>query len=178
MQDCIDQLGDADVDVLGALFDLTSQRLLRLAIAVIGNQHDAEDAVQAVLVRVASQPKLLEAAACPWAYLLRMVRNEALSIGRKKRRWMSAGNLTKLITFRRVDELERNETNDAIWTALRSLPPEQTEVVVLKIWEEMTFAQIGRLLDTPLNTVASRYQYAMKKLAVRLTKQHGKVPCD
>ena len=107
-----------------------------------------------------------------------MVRNEALSIGRRKRRWMSVENLTKLVTFRRVDELERNETRDAIWTALRSLPPEQTEVVVLKIWEEMTFAEIAQLLDAPLNTVTSRYQYAMKKLARLLAKHDGKVHCD
>ena len=178
VKECTDQLGGAGVDMLGALFDLTSQRLVRLAIAVTGNQHDAEDAVQTVLVRIGSRPCVLATAACPWAYLLRMVRNEALVIGRRQRRWVSARDLTDLVTFRRVDELELEETHGAVWSAIRALPTEQAEVVVLKIWEEMTFAQIGQLLDTSTNTVASRYQYAMKKLARRLSKQHGEVPCD
>ena len=59
-----------------------------------------------------------------------------------------------------------------MWTALRTLPPEQAEVVVLKIWEDMTFAEIGTVLEESPNTVASRYQYAMAKLSKRLVKQH------
>ena len=175
---CVDRLESADVDVLSALFDLTSQRLVRLAIAVARNQHDAEDAVQTVLVRVAGRPNLLTTASCPWAYLLRMVRNEALVIGRRKHRLVSADNLTDLVTIRKVDELEREETHRAIWSALRTLPADQAEVVVLKIWEDMTFAQIGQLLDASPNTVASRYQYAMTKLAKRLSPQAGTVYRD
>jgi RNA polymerase sigma-70 factor (ECF subfamily) len=173
VQDCTDRLAVAGVDALGALFDLTSQRLVRLAVAITRNQHDAEDCVQTALVRVAREPGLLGSVACPWAYLLRMVRNEALRLGRRRR--PTAGDLTDLVTFRRVDELEREETHREVWAALRALPPEQAEVVVLKIWEEMTFAQIGQILDTSPNTAASRYQYAMVKLTRRLSPQHREV---
>ncbi len=44
------------------------------------------------------------------------------------------------------------------------LPPEQKEVLTLKIWGELTFDEIGRTLDLSLNTVASRYRYALQKL--------------
>lgn len=178
VKECTDQLGSVEVDVLSALFDLTSQRLVRLAIAVTRHQHDAEDAVQSVLVRVAGRPELLASASCPWAYLLRMVRNEALVIGRRRRRWLSDHRLSDLVTRCSVDELERAETHHAVWSALRRLPSEQAEVVVLKIWEAMTFAQIGELLDLSPNTVASRYQYAMAKLAARLSPQSKQVRCD
>src|SRR5215204_546266 len=147
VQDCVDRLSTAGVDALGALFDLTSHRLVRFAVAVTRNQHDAEDAVQTMLVRVAGRPQLLSPAACPWAYLLRMVRNEALQIARQKKRWIKAGNLNDLATFCGVDEIEREETYRAVWSALRTLPPQQAEVVVLKIWEEMTFAQIAAILE-------------------------------
>ena len=168
VQDCIDRLATTGVDALGALFDLTSHRLVRFAVAVTRNQHDAEDAVQTALVRVAGQPQLLTPVAYPWAYLLRMVRNEALLIARRRKRWAPAGRITDLVTLCRVDEMEREETYRAVWSALRTLPPEQAEVVVLKIWEDMTFAQIGAILETSPNTVASRYQYAMVKLSKRL----------
>lgn len=175
VRDCVDRLSTAGVDALGALFDLTSHRLVRFALALTRNQHDAEDAVQTSLVRVADRPQLLTPTACPWAYLLRMVRNDALLIARRKKRWANAVNLNDLVTNCRVDELEREETYRAVWTALRTLPPEQAEVVVLKIWEEMTFAQIATILDESANTIASRYQYAMTKLSKRLSKQHGRV---
>jgi len=35
---------------------------------------------------------------------------------------------------------------------------------VLKIWEDMTFAEIASVLDESPNTVASRYRYALQKL--------------
>jgi RNA polymerase sigma-70 factor, ECF subfamily len=166
---CADRLAAAGVDALAALFDLTSNRLVRFCVTVTRNQHDAEDAVQAALVKVASRPALLAAADNPWAYLLQIVRNESLAIMRRRRR-ASCSSLIDLATSRRIDELEQEETHRAVWMALRTLPTEQAEVVVLKIWESMTFAEIAHILEASPNTVASRYQYAMNKLAVKLTK--------
>src|SRR5262245_8613920 len=131
VRECTDRLNAFGVDALGSLFDLTSHRLVRYAVTVTRNQHDAEDCVQTALVRVARQPTLLASITCPWAYLLRMVRNEAFLIGRRQRQRPVTGDLTDLVTIRRVDELEREETHRQVWTALRTLPPEQAEVVVL-----------------------------------------------
>lgn len=166
-----EQLGQPETDVLGALFDLTAQRLVRLAVAITRNQYDAEDAVQAVMTRLAIRPDPVRHARSPWAYLLRMVRNEALLIARKKKRWItSTHSITDLVTRRRVDELEQEDTHRAVWSALRSLPAAQAEVIVLKTWEGLTFAEIADVLEASPNTVASRYQYGLQKLATRLQK--------
>ncbi len=164
----VNTLAALGVNSLGALYDLTARRLVRYAVTLTRNQHDAEDAVQAVLVRVAAQPKLLAAAKCPWSYLLRMVRNEALGILRRKKRCSHVSNLTDILTRRLVDEVELEDVHRAVWRALRALPTEQAEVVVLKIWEEMSFAGIAELLEIPQNTAASRYRYAMQKLSRQL----------
>ena len=71
-----------------------------------------------------------------------------------------------------VSELPDGEPDDsgltprqqAILRAVDRLPPEQKEVLTLKIWGELTFDEIGRTLDLSLNTVASRYRYALQKL--------------
>ena len=60
--------------------------------------------------------------------------------------------------------LERDERNQALLRAVEKLPKEQGEVLTLKIWGELTFDEIARTLDLSLNTVASRYRYALKKL--------------
>lgn len=170
VQETADRLAAVGVETLGVLFDLTAQRLVRFAATLTHHQQDAEDAVQAALTRLAGHPQRLAGLAHPWAYLLRMVRNEVLASVRHRQHCSTAGSLADLVTQCPVDEAEREESHRAVWAALRTLPPEQAEVVVLKIWEEMTFAQIGEILDTSPNTVASRYQYAMAKLTPRLNR--------
>lgn len=170
VQECTDRLAASGVEALGVLFDLTAQRLVRFAAALTRHQQDAEDAVQGALARLARQPERLKGLSRPWAYLLRMVRNEVLSNARRQQRNRPAGALEDLITFCPVDEMEREESHRAVWAALRTLPPEQAEVVVLKIWEGMTFAQISEVLELSPNTAASRYHYAMTKLTARLNR--------
>jgi RNA polymerase sigma-70 factor (ECF subfamily) len=163
------------VSALGPLFDLTSQRLVRYALTIVRNQHDAEDATQAALVRVAMNPGALAGARYPWAYLLRIVRNEALMTARRQRRVQLTTTLSEVATDApnlgaRIDEQHE------VWKALHKLPAAQAEVVVLKIWEELTFAEIGRVLGASANTVASRYQYAISKLARSLQSMKFEVP--
>ncbi len=178
VRDCIDCIAENGAAGLSGLFDLTAQRLVRFAVTITRNQHDAEDAVQAALLRVVNNIRLVRAADSPWPYLLRMVRNESLVILRKKRRWPMVGSLTDLLTRRSVDEVELEETYRAVWKALRSLPVEQSEVVVLKIWENMTFAQIAEVLELPPATAASRYRYAIGKLAGHLRALEHEVRRD
>jgi RNA polymerase sigma-70 factor (ECF subfamily) len=170
-----DRIVESQTAALSGLYDLAAQRLVRYAVTVTRNQHDAEDAVQAALVKVAGAPHLLAEAEQPWFYLLRIVRNESLLIVRRRKRWSFAGNLSDLLTRRLVDEVDAEETHRAVWSALRSLPTEQSEVVVLKIWEELTFAQIAQFLDLSPSTAASRYRYAMEKLTLKLRDVE---PCE
>lgn len=175
VRDCAVRMAESGVSALGGLFDLTSQRLVRYALTITRNQHDGEDAVQSALVRVAQCVNHLCQATEPWPYLLRMVRNEALVIARRKKRLVFVANLSDLVTRRLVDDAEREESHRAIWAALRTIPTEQAEVVVLKIWEEMTFAQIGAVLDVSAFTAASRYRYGMQKLSYKLVDLRSEV---
>lgn len=47
---------------------------------------------------------------------------------------------------------------------LAELPLMQREVIVLKLWHEYTFEEIGELLEVSPNTVAGRYRYGVEKL--------------
>jgi RNA polymerase sigma-70 factor, ECF subfamily len=170
---CAANLAERGEDAISGLIDLTSQRLVRFACTITRNQHDAEDAVQTVLIRIGNQPELLNQAENPWSYLLKMARNESLMIVRRRKQWFSIDNLCDLLTERRVDEVQREEVYREIWLALRQLPVIQSEVVVLKIWEEMTFAENADVLEVTPSTAASRYRYAIGKLSVMLRQTVG-----
>ena len=48
--------------------------------------------------------------------------------------------------------------------AVGRLPNEQREVLVMKIWNDLTFAEIASALGISQNTAASRYRYALAAL--------------
>ena len=56
----------------------------------------------------------------------------------------------------------------ALEAALRHLPAEQREVIVLHVWGQMTFEEAAAALDISANTAASRYRYGLAKLKERL----------
>jgi RNA polymerase sigma-70 factor (ECF subfamily) len=67
-------------------------------------------------------------------------------------------------------DIEDRERARLLQAALERLPPPQREVVTLKIWGELTFAEIAEALDIPANTAASRYRYALEELRT-ITKE-------
>ncbi len=57
-----------------------------------------------------------------------------------------------------------DERRRRLESAVVELPAEQREVLVLKVWGELTFAEIADQLALSPNTVASRYRYALTGL--------------
>ncbi|MBS0266121.1 MAG: sigma-70 family RNA polymerase sigma factor [Planctomycetes bacterium] len=161
VKQCAVEMAQRGVAALADLFDLVAPRSVRFAQALTRNQHDAEDALQAAFVRLALYPRGLVEAQHPWAYLLRIVRNEAIKIAQKKR---AEDWLEMVAETWREEAIPDFEAVQLVRLALEKLPPSQSEVVVLKVWEGMTFAEIADVLGESPNTAASRYRYALQKL--------------
>lgn len=132
---------------------------------------DAEDIVQEAFVRFWRSRRRVSD---PVSYLYACVKHYALdeqrSRVRRSRREQSvaaSGSCPPLF----LQDCERQELAGAVQQALDGLPREQAEVVVLKIWGQLTFAQIGDALAIPLNTAASRYRYAVDSLRQALAKE-------
>ena len=83
----------------------------------------------------------------------------------------------ELAAFSGVDESVEpefhfeDESQRALVSAMDSLPRDQREVLVMKIWNELTFAEIGSTLGISQNTAASRYRYALAGLKKTLQPQ-------
>ena len=125
----------------------------------LGLSHaESEDVIHEVFV---SLFRLNETPRDPAHYLLRAFRHRALNhrrslLRRLKREWES------IRWFERSSD--ESEKERAAMRCLETLPVEQREVIVLKIWHEYTFEQIGGLLELSPNTVAGRYRYGLQKL--------------
>jgi RNA polymerase sigma-70 factor (ECF subfamily) len=66
----------------------------------------------------------------------------------------------------------RDEGEQLLAAAVERLPNEQREIVILKIWNELTFAEIADVLEISPNTAASRYRYALGALK-KILQHHG-----
>jgi len=66
---------------------------------------------------------------------------------------------------------ESDERGAAVVAAMQILPEEQREVLVMKIWGNLSFPEISRALQIPANTAASRYRYALIRLKEELVEE-------
>ena len=62
------------------------------------------------------------------------------------------------------ETLQKLEDSQMLDKILEKLPPDYREVLVLHYQEEMTFEEIGKILDKSLNTIKSQHRRAIIKL--------------
>ena len=67
------------------------------------------------------------------------------------------------------EQVYRNLERERIIGALRYLPPEQREVIILAYFEGFTQSEIATKLNQPLGTVKTRARLAMQKLRAALS---------
>jgi RNA polymerase sigma-70 factor (ECF subfamily) len=156
-----------DPAVLSFIYDAYAARLHAYLGAFTGSEAEADDMLQELFVAIARRPTALADATNLEAYLVRMARNLAIDHQRRRRTSPSPDRETQ------VDcRIERSETKHDVNIALASLPEDQREVVVLKLWQGLTFAEIADATHVGLNTAASRYRYAIDKLRTLLGDHH------
>jgi RNA polymerase sigma-70 factor (ECF subfamily) len=128
----------------------------------------AEDMVQQVFLKLLRGEGVPPHA--PLAYVFRAVRNASLNHRRDRRRETELPQGELWLTHATADAAEVL----SLQNALRELPEEQREAVFLRVWSGMTLQEIAEATGTALNTVASRYRYALEKLRERLGERAGK----
>ncbi len=142
-----------------------SGELYRYALMILADHSDAEDAVQQTFTKIMKTGKQHQIESYN-GYLRTAVRNECYEIIRKRERLDGLANvLPSQPLLEKIDNGPPDEEQHvSIEKAIRLLPPEQREVLHMKIYEDRTFQEIAGLLGISQNTAASRYRYAMDKL--------------
>jgi RNA polymerase sigma-70 factor (ECF subfamily) len=136
--------------------------LLLFARQWVQSAADAEDVVQEAFVKFWRRNHNIENRALLYA----AVRSIALDfIRRDKRRARREATVFAEAEPAIEPQFEwDDETQSALAAAVGSLPHDQREVLVLKIWNELTFNEIASALGISQNTAASRYRYALANL--------------
>jgi RNA polymerase sigma-70 factor (ECF subfamily) len=151
------------------VFSDLSPGLVLFARQWVHSAADAEDIVQEAFVKFWRRNHNIRNRALLYA----TVRSVALDLirrdSRRARREKEAyADLEPAVEpqLRTEDEAQR-----ALAVAIDRLPHPQREVLVMKIWNELSFAEIGETLGVSQNTAASRYRYALTALKKDLLPQ-------
>ena len=147
-------------------------KLLLFARQWVSSASDAEDVVQTAFVRFWQKQPAAEAEHYPLLYAaVRTAALDFLRAGERRGRRETAYHAELPSTLLFAHSLEQQEQAAAVQSALTRLSAEQREVLVLKVWGELTFAEIAGALDQSINTVASRYRSAIEALRRVFTRQ-------
>lgn len=132
--------------------------LVRTAYLLTGDAHDAEDLVQAALIKAV--PKWGRIADNPEPYVRAILARESVNRWRRRRwREISARDLP-VRSHLDVDVADR----ESLRGALAALAPRQRAVIVLRYYEDMTERQTAEALGISVGTVKSQCRDALARL--------------
>ncbi len=153
-------------------FDQVAPKLLLYAVQLCPTRADAEDVVQMAFLRWWRRFPEGNEEHIPLLYAA--VRTIALdqrrSDTRRVRREAASEVALPMGDAPVFDTTpEQKETAQIVQEALQTLPEEQREVVTLKLWGGLTFAEIAETTGESINTISGRYRYALNALQKRLS---------
>ncbi len=137
---------------------------------------DAQDVLQDAIVKLVEKIQAGEFTGGQEAwqpYLYTTIRRLAIDLSRKDDRRKRREENVSIDLEATHDEAPHpwfgseesgDETRDQLESALKSLPAKFSEVIIMKVWGERTFAEIGEALGISQNTAASRYRYGLEAL--------------
>lgn len=133
-------------------------------------ESDAQDLVQEAVVECWQRDA--GSAPPPLPLVFATIRRRAIDLARKEdrrsQRELAAAEAQPACWF--DCSLEESERAHLIQNAMRNLAPIYRDVLTLKLWGELTFAEMAEVLGIPANTAASRYRYGLAELR-KLTKE-------
>ena len=163
---------NGDRAAFGRLVTAYQRRAYAIAYSFVKNRDDALELSQEAFVRAYKAIGTFDTKLPFYPWLYRIVKNTCLNqIKRKKRRGESSLDAMMESGYDAVDSgrgphgaSELDELKEAIQRAMIRLTPDQQEILRLRHFLELSYAEISACLDIPQGTVMSRLHSARKNL--------------
>ena len=169
------QLGDKAA--FSILYERYSTSVLSYLYRMLGNLEDVESIGQEVFLRAFRFAPTYRYPQKLSTWLFTITRNLAINSSRRRKR-SPVRNITELnlegvdlsgdpyqVATRATDDVEKQEEIARVLKALDGLPTDQKEVIVLGIFQDLSYAQMEEITGTKAVTLRSRMFHGLKKLA-------------
>ena len=173
-QRLLSRLRAGDKDALRRIYEKYIDDLLRVAASLLSDIQSAEDCLHDVFVDFAGSVNGSIIHSNLKSYLISCVANRARDQLRKQIR-QSKSHRDQLCSQSKpinpTKQLIEAEESARVFAAIAELPYQQREVFVLHVQGQMRFREIAGLLGLSINSVQSRYRYAIEKLRAILNEE-------
>lgn len=145
--------------------------LLRYAVMLTGDPHQAQDLVQETMVRVQLNWRRVSGADSPERYVRRMLTNQFIDWRRGS--WMCRVLLRAdpdEAVVVPVDHAQSTADRDQVWSWLARLPRRQRATLVLRYYEDLPDAEIAEILGCAVGTVRASISRALATLRAELVE--------
>ena len=167
----------AENRLFGELLIEVLPRLRRFAISLTGSRDRGDDLVQTACAKAMAGRKTWRQETRFDAWIFRILRNAWIDELRRRSAEGQPADLDDHEAAASTDgeALAVNRiTLDSVLTAVKALPPDQRDVVVLVCVEEFTYAEVAEMTGVPIGTIMSRLAGARARLAdLRLRERPG-----
>jgi RNA polymerase sigma-70 factor (sigma-E family) len=153
-------------EVFEAFVRARHHALLRYGTVLTGNADTAADLVQDALERTGLAWSRVQQQGDPEGYVRRVMANRSISTWRKLRR-------ERLVSTPPEGSYEDRPTDRVMWDALANLPRRQRTVLVLRYYEDLSEAEIARVLSIAPGTVKSQASKALASLRAALSDREA-----
>jgi RNA polymerase sigma-70 factor (ECF subfamily) len=141
-----------------------------IALGFVHNPQDALDVSQDAFIKAFRKIKMYDPTMpfFPWFY--RLLRNLCIDYLKRKRRERTIPLEDMHIL---AEEKEDQELKETLWKGIEKLPFEQREIIILRYFQQLSYAEIADFVGKPIGTVMSSLFYAKKKLRELVGKYLG-----
>ncbi|MCK5528487.1 MAG: sigma-70 family RNA polymerase sigma factor [Kiritimatiellae bacterium] len=152
------------------------EQLLRYASRIVGGSNAAQDIVQNTFIKLFKKwTDELEPSPKLSSWLYRVAHNCAVDYIRKESRrhllhLQHAEEIDNFIPPNRGDGFHIGEQAERAAASLRTLTSREQQLVVLKIYEEKSYKEIGEITGLTVTNIGYILHHAMKKMAAELAK--------
>jgi len=167
--DILRGIAGGDEQALSALYDRYRLILYGLILRILHSQAEAEDVLQEVFMQVwRKAADFDEARGRPFTWLVTLARSRAIdrlrALGSRERTAQEAARDVPDQISDAADDAVKSEQGEIVRRALRELPDEQRQTLLLAYFEGLTQSEIAERTATPLGTVKTRMRSGMMKL--------------
>ena len=163
-KEIVRQCQDGDIEAYKMIYDRYEQPLLHTAYRMLGQQQDAEDAVQTTFIKLYRSIGNFRYRAKFSTYLFRILMNVCFDELEKKNR-MKTQDLDTVSPSHRPN----HDMRLALENAIDGLPEQQRACFVLFAMEEMKQTEIAEIMGLSLGGVKSNIHHAKMRLRHVLT---------
>lgn len=141
--------------------------LYRFAWSLTRSPHDADDVYQETMLKAFKAWRKLPSDANHRAWLFRIASNTWISDRRKQQRVHQFGDDHPDLPSREPDavrQIAASETLEHVTGAIEQLPPKQRTALVLRKYHDMSYEEIGEVIDASPEAARANVYEALRKL--------------